>query len=458
MWGGYFEVGGNEVGNSLRAMTLARTAECAVHWFRDIECGGLLDALGEEQDAYDFSRIDEAPWYDPDKPELTSRFLGLYVISMEGVSDSTRSAVVTEKVLDGAQVSGYRHTSRSVRIRALLTAKGEDALEYGMTWLRNVLEPNACGMHGSDMHSGGSLCGSSDFSFFVSCPPAKEEAETDPDYAARIDEYRRFLHTVTCVSGPLVQNVLASSDKETNGYIVEFTMLAAVPFVYGVTREIPVPPSVPSVLQDTPFNLITYPSAEIGTGTIVAATNYSTNPSVEVDATGWNATTEVVSGTSPAAFFTSGRVTGELSANGTSAFRGRILGNNGTTSVTNARSYIWLEQQVATTGFANGTRMSFNIWAALIIQAGASGSTLNGVQVTAVWRTGTTTLGTVTVGTGTTGDYGGKAYTIKSQLKPNAADNVLVRVRFDVTWSSSSTPANNSEIRAYVDALAATVP
>jgi len=451
MWSGYFTVGGNEVGNTARALGYAATADCPVWWYRDVPCGGLITAIEDEATAYSVDHIDQAPWYDPDNPGLTSRFLGLYVIAMEGISDSTRSANITEKIVDGAQVSGYRHTSREVRVRAMLTAKGHDALEAGMTWLRNVLEPNACGVHGGD-------CGASDLQFFVDCPPTKNLDETDEDYATRVDTYRRYLHTVTCVSGPLVQQELRSKDNQTHGFIVEFTMLAAIPFVYGVTREIALQPTIPTVLQDIPFNLITHPSGELGSGTIVAVTNYSTNPSVEVNATGWAASTQVVSGTDPAAFFTSGRVTGELAADGTASFRGRILGNNGTTSVTNARSYIWLDQQVTLSGFANGTRMSFNIWGAVAIVAGASGSTINGVQVTAIWRTGAATVSTVTVGTGTTGDYGGKAYTIKSQLKPNAADNVLVRVRFDVTWSSSSNGANNSEIRAYADALAVTMP
>jgi len=43
-------------------------------------------------------------------------------------------------------------------------------------------------------------------------------------------------------------------------------------------------------------------------------------------------------------------------------------------------------------------------------------------------------------------------------LKPPTANNALIRVRFDVTWSSSATPANNSEFRGYADALAVTIP
>ena len=642
MWTGYFTLGGNEVGNSARALGYARTSDCPITWLRDVDCGGLPEFLGDG--AYVYANIADAPWYDTDTPDLTGRFLGLYIVSMEGISDSTRSAEVTEKIIDGGQVSGYRHTSRQVRVRAMLTAKGMDALEAGMTWLRNVLEPNACGVHGAD-------CGASDLQFFVDCPPTRgfitslgtavetrrnylinpnfelnaagwtpengavlaryttspisgtgsgrlsgtaggdiyssastvagdvwtfsldyksdgtvtgtplfyllqiggtpgtpftpvnlpltqvsparfstgpftigsggttvvgvvtvptggalildnllleksgtagtyfdgnsvdteidtyawvgttnasqstlfarptiEVPETDDEYETRVESYMRFLHTVTCVSGPLVQSEYHSSDKIHYGYLVEFTMLAAVPFVFGLPREITVPPSTPTVVADAAFNLVPYPSAELASGTVLVATNYSPNPSVEVNSTDWAATSEVVSGTSPAAFFTSGRVTGELAATGSSSFRVRILGNNGSTVVTNARSYMWATQAV-TVPVGTGTRMSFNVWAALVEYAGASGGVPQGIHVEVQWRATTTVLSTVTIGATTTAaEFSGKAFSLKSILKPPTANNALVRVRFDVTWSSSATPANNSEMRGYVDALAVTVP
>ena len=603
MWSGYFTLGGNEIGNSARALGYARTSDCPITWLRDRDCGGILEALSD--DPYIYDRIEEAPWYDPDTADLTSRFLGLYVVSMEGISDSTRSAEITEKIVDGAQVSGYRHMSRQVRVRAMLSAKGMDALEAGMTWLRNVLEPNACGVHGAD-------CGASDLQFFVDCPPTRgfitslgtavetrrnyltnpnfelnaagwtpelgavltryttapisgtgsgrlsgpagdvyassptaegeswtfsldyksdgtvtgaptfylvqiggtpvtpftpvnlplsqvsaarfstspyvmgpggtqvvaviiaptggalildnllleksatvgtyfdgdnpdteaniyawtgaanasastlsvrpaiQTPETDAQYRARVETAMRFLHTVTCVSGPLVQSEFHSSDDIHYGYLVEFTMLAAVPFVFGLPREITVPPSTPTVVADAAFNLVPYPSAELASGTVLVATNYSPNPSVEVNSTDWAATNEVVSGTSPAAFFTSGRVTGELAANGSSSFRVRILGNNGSTVVTNARSYMWATQAV-TVPVGTGTRMSFNVWAALVEYAGASGGVPQGIHVEVQWRATTTVLSTVTIGATTNAaDFSGKAFS--REVAVEAAD------------------------------------
>ena len=279
----------------------------------------------------------------------------------------------------------------------------------------------------------------------------------EAEYQRTVDSMVRFLHTVTCVSGPLVQNEFRSSDDIHRGYLVEFTMLAAVPFVFGLPYEIDVPPITPTVIEDTAFNLEPYPSAEMTNSTLTVATNYSTNPSLEVNTTDWTTSTEIVSGSDPATYFTSARVVGELAASGTASLRVRILGN-GSTVVTNARSYMWATQSVPfSTG--TGTRVSFNVWAACVEFAGASGGVINGIQVDVQWRATTTVLSTVVIGSSTDpADFGGKPYSLASQLKPPTANNALVRVRFDVTWSSSATPANNSEIRGYIDALAVTVP
>lgn len=658
MYSGYFSLGGNEVGNNSRAVGYARTADCPITWHRDDVDDGLADALHDN--VYDYQFIDEAPWYDSDDPDVTGRFLGLYIVSMGGLSNSTRAATITEKNTDGAQVSGYRHTSREVRVRAMLTAKGMDALEAGMTWLRNALEPNACGMHGNVD------CGASDMGFFVSEPPkralvptysawseVRRNLFTDPrgvststsiwgspavgafslnttmpgaittalrwtrnatgagaarptigtamptagdtvhvhatilpstaitldvyarpqvasatnqatlgtgiaigagevyeldltgpsftaattstsgivfvikggavgqtvdfsqvviepnagfgffdgafpddnltDYAwlgtagssistmsvrsladfpegdstydPKIDAYRRYLHTVTCVSGPLIQEEFLSEDKVHCGYLVEFTLLAATPAVYGVTKEVTLNPTTPAPLQDTVFNLVRTPSVGLTDGPIVGAQNFSTNPSVETNATDYTNSVETVTGSAATSYFTAGRVVGELNATpGTASYRGRILGN-GSTAV-NGRSYIWLQQSVPLASLPGamiapptGSRLSFAVWAAATIQAGASASAINGIQVTAVWRTGTTVLSTITVGSTTTAaDYNGKSYMLDSQLKPDAADNVLIQVRVDVTWASSATPANNSDIRAYMDTVAVTMP
>lgn len=451
MFDGYIALGGNEIGNNARTQGYTKTADCPTYWLKDRDCGGLVDAL--QDDPYVHSEIAAAPWFDTDEPDLSARFLGAYIVTMAGASDSTRVASVTEKNTDGAQVSGYRHSSREVRVRMVLTAVGEEALEFGMTWLRNSLEPNACGIHGGS-------CGSSDMSFFVSCPPVQDASESDADYALRIDPLRRYLHTVTCISGPLVQERYKSRDGRHVGYLVEFTLLAAVPFVFGITKDVAVPPTPPTIVQDTPYNLEPYPSAELSTGTVIVARNLATNPSIETNAIDVAHAQAVVSGTSPAAFLTWGRTT-ELHANdgGVASYRGRLLGDGGTTPVTNARSTIDIYEEVSLAGLAAGTRISFNVWAALISFAGPTGTTLNAVTALVEWRTASAAVVTTPIGVAASNvDLSGKAYVLKSQAIPSTATIARVIVRYDFTWSSSSTPATNSDVRAYFDALAISIP
>jgi hypothetical protein len=632
MWDGYLTLGGNEIGNNARALGYQRTSNCPVTWIRDIDCTGLLDALDEQ---YTYDRIDEAPWFDPDDPDTTGRFLGLYVVSMEGVSDSTRSAVITEKITDGAQVSGYRHAAREVRIRALLTARGMDALEGGMTWLRSALEPDACGVHGGD-------CGASDMQFFVDCPPARGTVpaysawtpvrenlfanprgtttsstywgtpaggayslrtdmigdiptavrwtssgtstgairhqvgtsmpsagapvhyrvrvfsndtvtiralarptisssagqaqlgpevvigpglhdlefsgssfadpagaasgvtlltvgtfpaglildvtgvliesglgpgdyfdgskigteltqytwtgaenlstsiestrvvedlvpEPDVDYFPRVDRFKRFLHSVRCISGPLIQAEYRANDNVHFGYLVEFTLLAAVPFVYGASKAIPLSPTVPTVIQDVAYNLVETPSATPTSGTQLVATNLSTNPSVETNDTGWAfaAGSPITTG-----MLTGGRVTGELAAVGTASYRVVFTATN-----TSTAGWFAAEQQVAIPA-TTGARYSINIWGAAVTMVGTP--TITDLQVFAIWRNGTTVLRTDTLGTV---PAAGGAHSAASILPPATTNNVIVRVRANVaSWASGNV------IRLYADALAVTNP
>jgi hypothetical protein len=200
----FLAVGGNEVVNTERSYGYLATADCAVDWLADPECGTIADV--EQDEDYTFANIADAPWYDPDVSDVASRFYGLAGINILGLSDSTRSAVVTESNGDGATVSGYRHGSREVRVRAWMTALGTDALEYGMTWLRNVLEPNACGQHGG-------TCGEADAAFFVDCPP---ERRVETAYTNWVTEGVN-LHPNPSVEAAVTVSQWANGNQGTGG-------------------------------------------------------------------------------------------------------------------------------------------------------------------------------------------------------------------------------------------------
>jgi len=164
MFNGYLCLGGNELGNNARAQGYAESATCPATWFVGDQCESLPEALGDAP--YDISGIEDAPWYDP-ADESTSRFYGAYITSLGDISSSTREGSYTEGILPGGVPGRSRHAGKSFRVRAWLTAAGEDALQTGHDWLDAALQAQSCGTHA------GSSCGATDLTLFTTCPPAR---------------------------------------------------------------------------------------------------------------------------------------------------------------------------------------------------------------------------------------------------------------------------------------------
>lgn len=161
---GYLAYNGIEIGNNARAKGYASTADCGINWIVGDVCAGLESALSDQP--YTHQNIDQAPWYDPDLPDLSSRFYGVYLIEVQGIDDSTRTATMVEGITSGGRIGRSRRAARPIRVRAVLSARGADALEYGKTWLDSVLSGHNCS-------TGGSGCGVAEADYFVSCPPAR---------------------------------------------------------------------------------------------------------------------------------------------------------------------------------------------------------------------------------------------------------------------------------------------
>lgn len=482
MWEGYFAFGGREIGNSARAVGYQRTAECPILWVDDPEDYSYVsDALMHP--TYEHSNIESAPWFDPDNAELSSRILGLYILDMNGLDGSTREAQFTEKVGGGGKAGRTRHASRVVRIRAVLTARGKDALEAGMTWLETALSARSCGLHGD-------TCGLADFEFFTMPPtprgtvwelgpggfgdgpfgigifgegpsfgPPMEVPESDEEYLERISRLRRFLHAVKCVRGPVPVEDLTSMDGQHVGHVVEFTLQSEVPYVYTLPRAVVIPPTTPAVVQDVPFNLAPYPSAERTTNApVLVAQNLCTNPSLEVDGTGWSASPATVSGSAPTSFFTSGRVTGELSAAGVAAYRARILGDGAT--VASGVATMTIQHDVLLSSLPSGSRVSATLWAAAVSVAGGTGISINTLSASMQFRSSSAAVGgAVSMGSTTSAaEFGGKVFSAKSPAIPAGADRVRITATVQVNWSSNSVGAQNADLRLYADALAVTNP
>lgn len=432
---GYLNLGGNEVANTARAFGYTSTGDCPVHWLR-CDCDTLADALGDDE--YTRATIAAAPWYDPDIPELSSRFLGASVVSVVGLDDSTRSASITQKTTDGGQISGYRHGTRAVRVRVFLTGEGEDGLDYGMAWLRAALEPNACGVHSL-------ACGTTSLEFLAACPPERD-GRTDDEYEDEVvGPLRRYLHGVVATSGPLVQEVRKSRDGKHHGAIVEFTLEAEEAFIYSKTRTVTLPPTVPSIVEDVPFNLVRYPSAELAGDPLTVATNFSTNPSLETNDTGWSSVNAAVSGTNPSTYITAAR-SNDIAAVGTWSYRCRLTGSSGASgSATMTARHV-----VNVTTRTPNARLSIHVWGALI--STGTGGTLTSLTAQVEWLDGSNAvLGTASI-PAASGDFSGRVFQARSLLPPPGTSSARVSVTAAFDWGATSI------ISLYADAVAVTEP
>lgn len=259
------------------------------------------------------------------------------------------------------------------------------------------------------------------------------------EYLFEVNKVRRFLHDVAAISGPHIVEEFQSGPHWA--YLVEYVLVAGNPYVFGATNRLDLPPRLPVVVADIPFNLVEYPSAELSEGTIVVATNYSLNPSVEVNATGWNTASD---GVGISAGITSGRTT-ELSSAGAASFRALFTAPGAST----APGWFAVQQEVTLPHAAiAGERYSVNMWAARSVQAGAP--VFGDFEVRVLWRNAGATLGSTTVDF-IEGESGG--VTAKGLAPAIGATTALVRaVCFIESWNAGTI------VRLYGDALAVTVP
>lgn len=461
-WEEWFCFGGTEIINNARVRGYAETAGCMIPLFQDPGCEGAVDALNDGV-AYVANTVpsmiyngiepptptmrsfapEDAPWYE--NTTGAPEFLGVYCISATGLEGSTMSAPVTEGVLDGGVVGRQRMATREIRFRVLLLGLSDVGAEYGMTWLQNMLRASGCGSHGTG-------CSSSDLTFMHSCPPTRASFGGPYDLTMEF-EFTRFAHEVTCVSGPLIEQKI-TRDNYT-AYIAEFTLVAANPRIYRPAFWSYTDNSGYGLVEDNAINLVPFPSATLAGVDVEIARNLSPNPSVEVNDSGWSATVTTVSGTSAAAYFTSGRVT-DYAGVGTCSYRGRILGN-GTTNVANSVTDVRIFNTVSLS-IGAGRLLNVAVWGAATIITGSQSQVIS-LTADLLWRNGTTVVRTDSLGTAPASAFTGHVFRREGITPPTAAyDNVQVRVTGRVRWASNTVPANNSDVRVFGDAVLLSAP
>ncbi|QWY80119.1 minor tail protein [Microbacterium phage StrawberryJamm] len=442
---GFLSVGGVEVVNTERARGYATSAGCPSYVVSADVCEGLRDALASEPYVHD--NITTAPWYDRSLADLSGRFYGAVGLTITGVTDSTRTFSRTEGVTNGGTNGRSRKGMRSLRVTATLLASGDDALDYGSQWLSSVFD-GGCGQHAD-------ACDMTDAEFLATCPIPRDPGVLLEEYSAYVDGLRRYVHDVA-ISGPLTVQELAF-DGEFVGRTVEFTISSERAWVYGRLKQLTLAPSLPTVMEDTPFNRVPYPSAELGAGSIVVATNLSANPSVEASDAGWLGSAAIISGASPIPFITGGRTT-EIAAVGAASYRRRILGD-GTTAVSAAVTDLAAYQDVAIPA-GSSRRISLNMWTACLVLAGqAPGTAVQSLVARYQFLTGSTPLDApVVFGTAEPGELSGNAYSVAGIAVPAAATGVRMSAVARITWTSTSAAGQNSDVRLFVDALQVSIP
>lgn len=214
MYHGYLEIDGIEVLNAARAEAYVRAHLPRI----DVLCdsSALGTALGDP--AYLSPANDAAPWVQAGRA-ASERFYGLFPGKIEGADDSTRSLEITELSGDGGVHSKPRHSSREIRVVATALAADEEALQEGLTWLRDILT----GLNCEDQYAIG--CTARTVTMFRSMPTTPAEA---------VERMRNF-YRVEVLEGPLLK---PKGFRSAAGREVEFILSAGSPWSFTVPTQI----------------------------------------------------------------------------------------------------------------------------------------------------------------------------------------------------------------------------
>lgn len=201
----YMLLGGVEVANALRTLTYLRAGLGGAGYFVGLqsplveaEGGGYSDIYDDDYafyaDRYRTANLrcycrtidtgpyqdpayDDAPWYDPARPE-SAEFLGMLV---EPVLNAVATRPVSRRAGGGGSVGALSLSPRVVGVTGVLYAGSKAGMSYGEMWLRRVL-------------AGTSGCAEDTLVLLPACAP--EAVEDD-------DAYLRELASVGVIDGPV---------------------------------------------------------------------------------------------------------------------------------------------------------------------------------------------------------------------------------------------------------------
>ena len=246
-WSGYLTFDGTEIANPSRTEAYIGTHN---DWFTPLWDGTDLPAmLGE---TYTDPATDGAPWYDPDVA-ASGDFWGFYPSDFVGFENSSRTSEVTESTLDGGVPGRVRHATKSVVCSGALLGASQEAVDYGMTWLRRALIGAVDSKTLTTKQALGATVG-----YLAAEPVINPEIDAAPE--TTFTRLSRFLRRVAVNSGP---SATFTGELSCGAHVttIQFTMVAGSPFEFGAERVIlqdwnqepdPWAPGVPNGVIDGP--------------------------------------------------------------------------------------------------------------------------------------------------------------------------------------------------------------
>lgn len=177
----YLCFGCQELANNARLSSYVQWAAQTGAWDGSDCCVEMPHACWCENDGSPNDFVDpitdEVCWYDPAAPE-SSEYLGMYITKVMGLRDSAFARGVTDNLGRGVTLGRGRQGSRVFVIEAMVIATSCCGMDYGMEYIRRVLE-RGCGQ-GSCLTGCGDLasCGLTCMTGRVCCPEDVEDFDS----------------------------------------------------------------------------------------------------------------------------------------------------------------------------------------------------------------------------------------------------------------------------------------
>ena len=222
-WDGYYQYAGQEFINIARTEAYAT----GTPWFKPGRTGTDLPAMLAE--TYVSPMVDNAPWTDPDNP-ASYEFWGLYPLDVAGIEDATVTSNTVESTGDGGVAGRVRRGTKTVVFNAMVLASSDCGADYGVRWLRALLNGSACGTLATQTCNGDDLC-------YLSCEPGYDHYGSGANPWDCLDDFKRNLRKVVFNNGPTVTSKRNTSDGGAV-WTVSFTGVAGSPYEFGEEKPV----------------------------------------------------------------------------------------------------------------------------------------------------------------------------------------------------------------------------